>query len=275
MDRPDVNKPVENPKLRSLLEQFNNAKQSNASAQTLQQLTESIAEELAMNSHLLAVITIKKEDLDDQGNGKATFKKNSPITFAMSKAADGTLILPVYTDWESLRAGECYQGADVSTLIMSFDDMAAVCAGKCALIINMFTDKFVIIPQNVVNMKRHKDVLTQGVSREVIQKDTEVMLGEPADYPQAMVDAICKYAKRSKSISRIWLKLMYKNNERSFLLTVDFKGDMNTVFKGIADSASSSIPMGMFLDMVPFSSDLGRKAATGDPFYVRKKGLFG
>jgi len=32
---------------------------------------------------------------------------------------------------------------------------------------------------------------------------------------------------------------------------------------------------GMYIDMVPFSDDFGRGTAEGEPFYRRKRGLFG
>ena len=39
-------------------------------------------------------------------------------------------------------------------------------------------------------MKRHKEVLTKGFSEEVVKKDTKVQIGDPADYPAEMAEAI-------------------------------------------------------------------------------------
>ena len=275
MQKPDVNKPVENPKLLALMADFNSAREANMGGSELHPKLEAVAEELAMRSFLLAVIRLDKTNLQDNGNGTATFKKESQISFEMTKSSDGTMLLPVYTDWNALRAGECYKGNDVSTLILSFDDMAAITAGKAGIVINMFTDMFVLNPQTVFGMKQHKDALTQGYSKQVIKEGTQITLGEPANYPQQMVDAITAHAKKNKSINKIWLKLLMRGQEQSFLLTVEFNGDQSTVFKGIADAGTKYLPQGLFLDMVPFNSDLGQKASAGEPFYVRKKGLFG
>jgi len=67
---------------------------------------------------------------------------------------------------------------------------------------------------------------------------------------------------------------MVKENEKSYLLIVDFKGDRNSVFSAIANAAIPHIHNGMPVDMVPFTDKFGRDAATGEPFYRRKKGLF-
>ena len=123
-------------------------------------------------------------------------------------------------------------------------------------------------------MKKHKDIVTKGYSENVVEKDTAVKIGDPADYPTEMVEAIKAYAKTNKSIISIWLKLMIRETEKSFLLIVDFKGDMNAAFSSIAKVANMHNHSGLPIDMIPFADTFGQSAARGEPFYKRKKGLF-
>ncbi|MBQ1322120.1 MAG: enhanced serine sensitivity protein SseB [Solobacterium sp.] len=266
----DVNKPVENPKLKELLNTFRSQEETKRNA-----AAEAVAEELAMNAHLLAVIHMDENAVEHHDNGTAVFKQNSTISFEMIAGADGTHYLPVYTDWAELRKNEKYRDIHVDTLIVSFDDIAAVTAGKAGTVINPFSDNFVITPQNVVHIKQHKDYLKKGFTENRVEQETRVQIGDPADYPAEMAEAIRQYAKTNKAINAIWLKLMINKDEKSYLLIVDFTGDRDTVFSAIARAGSPHIHNGIPIDMVPFTDSFGKSAATGTPFYKRRKGLFG
>ena len=146
---------------------------------------------------------------------------------------------------------------------------------KAGTVINPFSDNFVIKPQNVVHIKQHKDYLKKGFTENRVEQETRVQIGEPADYPAEMAEAIRQYAKTNKAINAIWLKLMINKDEKSYLLIVDFTGDRDTVFSAIARAGSPHIHNGIPIDMVPFTDSFGKSAATGTPFYKRRKGLFG
>jgi hypothetical protein len=65
---------------------------------------------------------------------------------------------------------------------------------------------------------------------------------------------------------------MIKDNEKSFLIIVDFEGNKEEIFKGIADAATPYLN-GMFIDMAgidKWSKDVVKDI---EPFY--KKKLFG
>lgn len=265
----DVNKPVENPVLKALLNEYGNADQTQRNA-----LAEKIAEETALRAHLLAVIHVNENDIEHHGDGTAVFRQNSSISFEMFKAADGTDFLPVYTDWEELRKYEKYKDIHINTLILSFDDIASITAGRAGAVIDPFSHNFVISPADIVHIKQHKDAVTKGYSENTVQKDTTVQIGEPADYPHEMAEAVRQYAKTDRSVKAVWLKLMIKENERSYLLIVDFDGDRDTVFSAIADTAVKHIHNGLPVDMVPYADSFGRKAASGKPIYKKKTGLF-
>ena len=90
-----------------------------------------------------------------------------------------------------------------------------------------------------------------------------------------MIDEICKYLKTKKNVNAAYLRLMVKDIEQSYLIVVDFSGDKNEVFSGIAN-AGVPFSNGKYLDFVPLSSSFGKEAVENViPFYKKKKfGIF-
>lgn len=74
------------------------------------------------------------------------------------------------------------------------------------------------------------------IKEQVTEKDTKVMVGEPAVYPQKMIDAICRFLKTNRNVNAVYLRLMIKDSEQSYLIVVDFHGDKNEVFSGVANT---------------------------------------
>ncbi|MBR2991270.1 MAG: enhanced serine sensitivity protein SseB [Solobacterium sp.] len=264
----DVNKPVENPELSALFEERRSARQDQYN-----DIHNRIAKEIALHAHLLAVIEMDPEVVKTE-EGKAVIRKDTVLSFAMFTDKEGHVFMPVFTDWPSLYAGELYKDKAVQTLIVSFDDIVAVTNGNAGAVVNPFTDNFVITPANLARMKTQKEIEQNGVSEQVIQKDTTVQIGDPADMPEEMVKAVTAYAGKDSSIQAVWLKLMIRDGEKSWLLIVDHTGDRNKVFKGIVDAAMPHNHSGMYIDMLEYRSTAGRNASRGEPIYRKKKGLF-
>ena len=269
----DLNKPVENPKLKELLKQ--RAVTPQAEQMPLLNL---IAEEFAMNSTLLAVIDLSEATMEQKGEGKSEIKGGSNISFPMLGLKDGTPLQPFFTDWEELRKWEPFKEGDVETMVMRFEDVYSLLANtKYSLVINPFGDAMMLPFSMVEQFKSVKESRSQAthIEQKRVAKDTRVMLGEPKDYPRQMTDAIIRHAEGIEAINAIWLKLMVKDGEQSFLLVVDAEGDPRTYFQDIANAGIPYLPKGMYIDLVPITQQFGIKAATGEPFYKRKKGLFG
>lgn len=266
----DVNRPVENPVLKGLLSDL-----SKASQEKKLDIFNKVAEEVAFNAHFLLVADLGGAPLRHNDDGTAVFSRGAQIKFPMLTAQGGEKFLPLFTDWDELRKWESFSTGDVSTIVVSFDDIYAMASKeKGPVVINPFGDVLTLPFDMLSRIKTLKDIKMTGVSPQIVKEQTPVKLGEPADYPRRMTDSIIAHAKRVKAIEAIWLKLMEKNGELSYLLVVDAKGDARQYFKGIADAAVPFLPSGMFVDMVPYTDRFGKSAATGDPFYRRKKGLF-
>ena len=267
----DVNRPVENPALAGFLAEWKKAPAENNS-----ELINSILRETALNAHFLAVIHVDENSIQHNPDGTAVFQKDSVISFVTVSSPEGKVYFPVYTDWKALKTREEYREADVQTLIVSFDDLCALAEKEQnGVIINPETEGFVLSWDMLAHMKQVKELQTSGRTEVTVTKDTMVKLGDPQECPEEMAQAVAAYARSNKSIRRIWLKLMVNGNEKSWLFTVDFKGDKQAVFDGIASAATPHLEKGMYIDMVPYDSDFGRKAARGKPMYQKKFSLFG
>ena len=146
-------------------------------------------------------------------------------------------------------------------MILSFDDIAASAAGKFGAAVNPFSDDFRISMESMARMKQMKDIRTKGAANIKVQKGTTVRLGEPADYPAEMVEAIRKYASGIRSINAIWLRLMVRDDEASYLLVVDSPEAGEKLWKGIADAAMPNRKEKLNIDFIPLDDSFGKQAA--------------
>ncbi len=257
--KPDVNKPVENPKLSGLLRQYEQLRTDD--------VLNEVYQEIAVNAHFLSVVNMTEEP-ETAVDGVITLKKNTTIQFPMLSTIDGHSFFPVFTDWFELSKWEAIKAP--KTFILSFDDYAAmVCDDEKSegIVINPFSDNLIISRQMVKHIKTTKDINITGMSHQEITKGTTVLLGEPKNYPSDMVRAISDYVRKIKEVKRVWLRLMEKEKEQSFLLVVEFTGDRRKIFDGIANTARSFLH-GMYLDMVPYHEGFGKRAVENViPFY--------
>lgn len=269
----DVNKPVENPELVKFLNELNSTSDENRR----NDLLDHIAREFALNSNLLSIVKVDDDAIAQKKDGQKYFKQDSKISFIQFKSDDNKVYFPAFTDWNELRKGDSYKEAYVKTLIMSFDDYFAMVKDSGAgVVINPYSHNLVFSNGNLQFMKQRKDMLENGHTEETVKKDTSVLIGDPKEYPEQMVKAITDYSKTVKDIHAIWLKLMVRDEEKSYLLVVDFKGEKQKIFSGIADAARDYLPSNMYIDMVPYDEEFGQNAVkNGKPFYQRKRRLFG
>ena len=257
----DVNKPLENFRLNVLLKE------------TKENQTETgmnmLFEEIVMNAHFLSVIFLSELPKPNE-DGTATFQKNTTMQMPMLSSAGGKHFYPVFTDHNELAKWKKMEKPN--TLILTFDDYAAFLEKNEqaeGIVINPFSDNFVLNRKLMAHLKAQKDLRTKGVSRNKITKDTKVMVGEPKEYPTEMVEALQAHMKGVPAIERAWLRLMIKDNVQSFLVVVDFAGNREEIFGQIAAVARPYLK-NIYLDMIPYQDGFGKKAVENvEPFYQK------
>jgi len=105
----------------------------------------------------------------------------------------------------------------------------------------------------------------------VVKKDTRIMLGQPRVFPQELVDAITRYLENQKMVRAAYFMQMFREEELSYLLIVDFLGDKKELFSGIAKNVQGYLN-GMNINMMPLEAGFAQEAIRNiKPFYIRKR----
>jgi quinol monooxygenase YgiN len=258
----DVNRPVENPSFVMAMNELLATPSPASEAAFLEELRK---------AHFLAPVAITPQPQPADETGKTTLQESTTIAFQMITNDAQQNFFLLFTDWEELRKwrNEPHQ----QTLIVTFEDLSAMILHEkdtsSGLVLNPYG-------QNLLLEKDRIALLSgKAVARPyTVKQETKVLLGEPKDYPHALVEAMKQHMKTVKEVKKAYLLLMVKDDEQSFLVVVDFRGDRKRIFDGIGSVAVPLLGKGQFLDMVPAEDKLGQDAIRGKkPFYSR--GIFG
>lgn len=100
------------------------------------------------------------------------------------------------------------------------------------------------------------------------------MLGQPANYPHEMINALSNLFQKIKEVLCAYMFLAHKEGDPkpNLLFIIDFTGEKDLLFSQIAAVAKDFLGEDEYIDLIPFNSDFG-KNATRDvtPFYRRKR----
>lgn len=113
--KPDLSKPVVNLLLKSAIKQFKEEKSEWASKEFVKQMN---------SAHfLVAIITDELKVTPSNQEGKVTFQKGGLIKFVGIYNSNKDEYLPVFTDWDEIRA---WSKQKVDTMVMSINDVQAL-----------------------------------------------------------------------------------------------------------------------------------------------------
>ncbi|MFV0394645.1 MAG: enhanced serine sensitivity protein SseB [Coprobacillaceae bacterium] len=259
----DVNTPLTNPKLKKLMG-FMQKEQTSESK-------DAMLHEVIMHAYFLMVILLEGE----QDTQSSILPKGTKMQISLITNTENQQYYPIFTDWDEIRKWKAED--NLQTWIVDFDDFVSLVLNNDdveGIVINPYTENIVLNTEMLFYLKQQKELQIRGVSKQVINKEEKVLLGEPKLYPKEMVEAVKKHMKTNKNIKEAWLRLMVRNNEQSYLMIVDFDGDKQGVFPGIGASAKPYLG-GMYLELIPRNSDFGKQASNKcSSFYKKKKGLF-
>ena len=173
-----VNIPVTNPKLVKAMEAF----QTKQTPQNEQAMLEQLKA-----AHYLMVFEGTVHPNTPDAEGKMTLQKNSKLSFPMLSGRHGERLHFAFTDWPALNKMNNSPGQQ--TLIVQFDDLSyMVLDGKqdsAGVVINPGLHNLFIDRQRLAFMSGR-------ANPQIVKKDTQVRLGEPANYPHKLVAAATK-----------------------------------------------------------------------------------
>lgn len=266
----DVSRPLENPRLKELFARRRTA----GSREEMARIMEEVAEEIVMNAHFLSVVQFSVEP-EGQEDGTAVLRKDTQMSVPMLSARDGKHFYPAFIDWEELGRWEGLKdflgGERPRTLILSFDDYAAMVAQGDAdgVAIDPFSDNLVLERETLARWKERKELQLTGHTAHKVEQGERIRLGEPAEYPQALADALAACAEKEPGVRRLWLRLMEQSGVFNWLVVAQYQGDRKRIFDSLGAAALPHL-MGKYLDIAPWEEDFGRRAVEGvKPFYER------
>lgn len=272
-DIPEISRPIMNPTLVCAANRFF---QGLRTKRVTRDMEANMFKEI-YNAKYLIPLDTSKMDMEkiNADNGEYVVKENSIMQFPLITNSENKSFYPFFTDWNEFRRFDKEQ--KFSGNIATFNDIEYFIDKADGISINPYGVNITLTKEmlQVIESVAKGSPQNTVINEQVIEKDTKVMLGEPAVYPQKMIDAICKFLKDNRNINAAYLRLMIKDNEQSYLIIVDFHGDKNEVFSGIAN-AGAPFSNGLCLDFVPLSSSFGKNAVVKvEPFYKKKKfGIF-
>lgn len=195
-------------------------------------------------------------------------------------AADGSPIVPFFSSLERLQAALTEPS---SYFALPARALFEITRGS-ALVLNPRSDHGKEFTPNEIEALLADGVNAQGETR-IVEKPTEVLLGQPAHYPAALVDALSAFLAKRPDVRAAYLALMHDQSldERPHLVIGLDADAPEHLIKEVGSIAADLAPTGDPVDVVAVAKGQGGLSdyflREVKPFYRAKggglKALFG
>ena len=114
-----------------------------------------------------------------------------------------------------------------------------------------------------------------GVEKIVVKKETEIQIGQPAVYPQQMVDTLSQIFATKPSVKSAYIAWIFNpsaNEPPHYLIAIEGEGDLQPIKNEAGNRAYQFLDGKGFLDMIELTSKSGLYSYfvnDSKPFYVR------
>lgn len=199
-------------------------------------------------------------------------KGKAAVQFQLTTTKEGKAFFPAFTDWAELQKF-CGQ-RELKVMMLRFDNYAKMIlqdTRTAGLVINPMGLSLTLDRDNVERLAKKKAELARGYAQEQVEKDTQVMVGDPEEEPEELLAEVAALAAQREDIQRLWLRQMVRQDgAERYLIVVDHTGEQAEVFQAIAQAAGPHFGK-LPVDMIPYGTSFA-EAATEDarPFYVRQ-----
>ena len=215
-----------------------------------------------LKSHFFCPVVIQGAP---QGGGTINITKDTQVSFLTIEGTDNKKYLLAFTSEEELLKWK--KQDKQQSIIYTFEDYAMIVTN------NSNIDGFAIDPygSNIMfNEEMIKGIKSSITNENVMEKDTEVLLGIPGEYPEDLVKKLKDYFKNINDITKAYLLLMVKDDKKNYLVVIEGNGDVKEYFSSIATAAMPFLD-GMPLNLTPYDTDFGRNAIKEiEPFYIKE-----
>lgn len=204
-------------------------------------------------------------------NGQTIMEQSTQVQFRLLENVKKEKYFGAFTDVEEMYKWNNTQSAN--KVVTDFDSLAQMVmdpkADVLGFVINPF-GKSVTFPKNmVISIKQQKDFMNSKANN--IEPGTPVQLGEPKEYPIDLMAALINHFSTEPLVNAAYLRMMEQNGQKSYLIVVDFVGNMENTFDAISEVAKPYVDDEIQLSMMPYSMEFGKNAVKGvEPFYRRQ-----
>ncbi|HEX8219738.1 MAG TPA: enhanced serine sensitivity protein SseB C-terminal domain-containing protein [Chloroflexia bacterium] len=207
-----------------------------------------------------------------EGEGVAVLPAGSTVNIVRWQGQDGREAIPVFSSLERLRESiaqeERYMQIEGRVLL-------DIVGSALPLVLNPMSDygkEFV--PEELASMQDGS--IFRRLESTTVEENRQVLIGQPANYPQALVDALKSLFSRHPEVERAYLAQMHDPaaGASPFLIVgVQAQGDMGQVMSdaGIAIQGALAEGEGVQFFQVRVGDDglSGYMVGSVEPFYVR------
>jgi len=211
---------------------------------------------------------------DAPGDGRSTLPAGAKLSIVSWENKDGIPITPFFTSLEALQRSLQEETRFVSMPARSFFEITR----GATLVLNpasSYGKEF--LPNEI------EALLATGVNHvateRVVETATQVLLGQPAEYPSEMVSSLAALLARHPNITAAYLCLMHDPGSMpSPALVVGFEGngDVKAVIREAGSVAADTAPRGEPVDFVEIKRGAGGISdyfvTSVQPFYERAWG---
>lgn len=194
-------------------------------------------------------------------SGEIKVGKDSEVSFPILENSQGKKYYPFFTDWNELRKYDT--DLKFSALVATFKDLKNFAGKSDGIVINPYGTNIILTADMLNDIK--------NISEKAEKKQSEIMVGEPKEYPIRMIKAMTDYFSEHAKILSAYLKLMTKDGKKSYLVAIDYNSDENPVdlYNEIAETALPHAD-GIPIDFILKNSDFAQKAfKNAKPFYEK------
>ncbi len=176
----------------------------------------------------------------------------------------------VFTDVDELNKWNGVSGAQ--KVVTDFDSLAGMVmdpkSNTEGFVINAFGKSVTFPKPMVIGIKQQYDYMRR--KKNIIESGTQVRIGEPKEYPIDLMATLINHFSTEPYVNAAFLRMIEKDGKVGYFIVVDFIGDMNELFEGIAEAAKPYIDDEEALTIMPYTMEFARNAVKEiEPFYKR------
>lgn len=204
-------------------------------------------------------------------NGKTVMEQSTQVQFRLLENGNKEKFFGVFTDTDELYKWNDTQSAN--KVVTDFDSIASMVmdphAGVLGFVINAFGKSVTFPKPMVISIKQQRDY---NKMKNRLEPGSKIHLGEPEEYPIDLMATLINHFSTEENVNAAYLRMMQKENgQKSYLIVVDFYGEMEETFEAISKVAKPYLDEEIELSMMPYSMEFARTAVNGvEPFYKKQ-----